>query len=343
MRRRPARRPRPVLVSPDKFKGTLSAERAAAAVSAGLARCEIPAVSCRIADGGEGTIDALLAADEQLTTQQVTSVDALGDSTEARLLDLGGGTLLIESAESIGLALVPPAHRDAEAASSAGVGEMIVLAAGSGAREVVVGIGGTASSDGGHGALEVLREHKLVGRRGALKRCPKLTLLCDVRTAFEQAAEIYAPQKGADAAAVERLTARLHSTAEELPRDPRGLLMSGAGGGLAGGLWAAAGAELKSGAAWLLERIGFNEQLLAARAVITGEGSLDQQTLLGKAVGEVATRARQAGVPCHAIVGRSRMSEFEARIIDLESVQEATDEAAISAAAAALKDLLPAY
>ena len=113
-------------------------------------------------------------------------------------------------------------------------------------------------------------------------------------------------------------------------------MLTGAGGGLAGGLWSAGGATLKSGAAWVLDQVDFPARMTASRAVITGEGSLDHQTLLGKAVGEVATRARQSGVPCHAIVGRMEMTEFDARILDFESGTEATTLDAIADAAAAL-------
>jgi glycerate kinase len=133
---------------------------------------------------------------------------------------------------------------------------------------------------------------------------------------------------------------RLDEIAEQLPQDPRGRLLTGAGGGLSGGLWAAAGAELKSGAGFVLERLDFPKRMVASRAVITGEGSLDHQTLLGKAVGEVATRARQSGVPCHAIVGRMLMTEFEARILDFESWAEAGTSDEIEYAAAALNSVL---
>lgn len=200
---------------------------------------------------------------------------------------------------------------------------MIAAAASAGVREVLVAVGGTATTDGGAGALEYLREQRLIGKRTALKGLPKLTVLCDVRAAWEQAPVVFAPQKGADPGQVAELVARLDRLADELPLDPRGKLMTGAGGGLAGGLWSACGAQLKGGGAFVLDQVDFPARMRASRAVITGEGSLDRQTLLGKAVGEVATRARQAGVPCHAIVGRMEMTEFDARILDFESVTEA--------------------
>ena len=128
-------------------------------------------------------------------------------------------------------------------------------------------------------------------------------MLCDVRTPFERAPAVFGPQKGADAAMVERLEARLDALAGELPRDPRGVPMTGAAGGLSGGLWAAFGATLEPGAPFILGALDFDARMRASRAVVTGEGKLDEQTLEGKLVGEIGTRTRQAGVPLHAIVG----------------------------------------
>lgn len=331
---------RPVLIAPDKFKGTLSAEQVARAIADGLDRGGLVGDVCRVADGGEGTVDAI-SASLQVQATELTVEDASGLPVSARLLELGEGVLLAQSCDAIGLGDASPNSRDAVAASSRGVGQLIAAAADAGARRLMLGIGGTATTDGGAGAIEVLRETRLVGVRGPLKRCPKVTALCDVRAAWEQAAPVFAPQKGASTAATAELAARLDALALVLPKDPRGKLMTGAGGGLAGGLWAAADAELKSGAAWVLAQFGFDQRMLAARAVITGEGRLDRQTLLGKSVGEVATRARQAGVPCHAIVGTMAMTAFDARILDFESVQEASSAAAITTAAEQLVPLLP--
>ena len=131
-------------------------------------------------------------------------------------------------------------------------------------------------------------------------------MLTDVRTPFERAPAVFGPQKGADPAMVERLEERLDALAAELPRDPRGVPMTGAAGGLSGGLWAAHGAVLEPGAPWILDALDFDARMRAARAVVTGEGKLDEQTLEGKLVGEIGTRTRQAGVPLHAIVGTRR-------------------------------------
>ena len=131
---------------------------------------------------------------------------------------------------------------------------------------------------------------------------------------------------------VERLEKRLDELAQTLPRDPRGVPMTGAAGGLSGGLWAGLGAELEPGAPFVLDTLDFDERMRAARAVVTGEGRLDQQTLEGKLVGEIGTRARQAGVPLHAIVGRDELDAFGKRIIDLQVVREATTLEEIEAA-----------
>lgn len=336
-----AAKSRPVLVAPDKFKGTFSAAEVAGAIARGLAAAGIDADECRIADGGEGTIDAV-ASGNGVVIETATVGSSLGQPAEARIALLDDGrAALVEVADAIGLQLVAEDQRDAVAASSRGAGELIAAAAAYDVRDIYVGVGGTATTDGGAGAIDALKEAKLIGARGKRRKgCPRITALCDVRAAWEQAPPVFAPQKGASPSEVELLSLRLDEFAQALPADPRGKLLTGAGGGLSGGLWAAAGAELKGGAAFVLDRLGFTARMTAARAVITGEGSLDRQTLLGKAVGEVGTRARQAGVPCHVITGRMQMSEFDARILDFESWQEAGDLDAIAAAAQRLEAVL---
>ncbi|MBJ7347327.1 MAG: glycerate kinase, partial [Thermoleophilaceae bacterium] len=296
---------RPVLVCPDKFRGTFSALEIAAAVELSLARHGITSDICAMADGGEGTLEIIgNAVEAEFLT--VAGCDALGRACDAPIaLYDDGKRALIESAKFIGLAQIAEQDRQAELASSRGVGEAIATAAELGVQEIVVGIGGTASTDGGLGALTALRESGWLASGGEAtgKTLPRITVLCDARVEWLQAATMFSPQKGANAAASERLRDRLTSYALELPRDPSAQLMSGCGGGLAGGLWSTANAELKNGAAYVLDTLNFSARMVAARAVITGEGKLDRQTLLGKGVCEVATRARQAGVPCHAIVG----------------------------------------
>src|SRR5205807_1516759 len=224
-----------------------------------------------------------------------------------------------------GLTLVPVSERDAVAASTFGTGQLIAAAVAAGATTVYLGVGGSATTDGGAGAL------RAIGAAGGLGRA-RLIVLCDVRTPFEDAARIFGPQKGATPDQVGKLTRRLREQARRLKRDPRGVAMTGAAGGLAGGLWAELGAELVPGAAFTLDLVDFDRRMRAAHAVVTGEGRLDRQSLAGKAVSEVATRARQAGVPCHAIVGQRELDAFGARILDLQAVLEASTLRRIEAA-----------
>lgn len=306
--------PTMVLVAPDSFKGTLTAVEVAEAIGRGLEAGDWPVDPCPIADGGEGTLDALAPA-LGAELRGVTVSDPLGHEIQARFA-IGGVEAVVETAAASGLHLVAARERDALAASTAGTGELILAAIDAGARTIYLGVGGSATSDGGAGAIRAIE------RGGGLRGC-KLVVLCDVRTPFQDAARVFGPQKGASADDVRRLSARLHRLARRWARDPRGVAMTGAAGGLSGGLWAAFGAELVPGAAFVLDTIGFDSRLRAARAVVTGEGKLDAQSLAGKVVSEVATRARQAGVPCHAIVGTSELDAFGARILDLETVSEA--------------------
>ncbi|CAA9515718.1 MAG: Glycerate kinase, partial [uncultured Solirubrobacteraceae bacterium] len=142
----------------------------------------------------------------------------------------------------------------------------------------------------------------------------------------------FAPQKGADPDAVARLTQRLDALAARLPRDPRGVPMTGCAGGLSGGLWAVHGAHLEPGAPWVLDALDFDLRMRGARAVVTGEGRLDDQTLEGKVVGEIGQRTRQGGVPLHAIVGQDALDAFGKRMIDLQRVLEATTLAELETA-----------
>ncbi len=190
---------------------------------------------------------------------------------------------------------------------------------------ILVAVGGSATTDGGAGALEAIADGG--GLRGA-----RLVVLCDVRTAFEDAPRVFGPQKGAGPDMVVRLRERLDLLAATFPRDPRGVPMTGCAGGLSGGLWAAHGAVLEPGARWVLDALDFDERMRASRAVVTGEGKLDEQTLEGKLVGEIGTRTRQAGVPLHAIVGTDALDAFGKRIIDLQRTIEATDLGELEAA-----------
>jgi glycerate kinase len=311
----------------------MRATEVAAAIARGLETVGWRVDRCPVADGGEGTVEVLLTALGGQTGGARVH-DPLGREVNAGFaLVEDGTTAIVEVAQASGLDLVAEHERDAEAASTAGTGELILTAVEAGASEVVVAAGGSATTDGGAGAIEA------IGQSGGLGGAA-LLVLCDVHTPFEQAAAVFAPQKGADAAAVTRLTRRLRTQAAKLPRDPRGVPMTGAAGGLAGGLWAAFGARLAPGAAFVLDALGFDARMRAARAVVTGEGQLDTSTLLGKAAGEVAVRARQAGVPSHAIAGRNDLDLFQMRILNLDTIDEAGTPAEIEAAARRLGELL---
>lgn len=334
----------PVLVAPDSFKGSFSAELVARAIARGLGSRGVAGDLCPVADGGEGTLRAL-SARLGAELRRVTASDPLGRPLEAQFALAAGSTrrrgatatatatAIVEVAAASGFNLVASHERDAIAASSYGTGELIVAAITAGAGWIYLGAGGSATSDGGAGAIRAIEDAG--GLRGA-----RLVVLCDVRTPFEQAARVFGPQKGASADDVLRLSERLDRLAVTFARDPRGLPMTGAAGGLSGGLWAALGAELVAGAPFVLDAIGFDERMRAARAVVTGEGCLDRQSLSGKAVSEVATRARQSGVPCHAIVGRSELDAFGLRILDIEAVLEAGTIEELERAGARLAELL---
>jgi glycerate kinase len=323
--------PETILVAPDAFKGTLTAAEVAQAIGDGLSDRGRPVDLCPVADGGEGTLEALLPAVEG-EVRTATVSDPLGRPIEATFA-LGDGVAVVETAAASGLGLVDPEERDAVAASTAGTGELIVTAVQAGARTVYLGVGGSATTDGGAGALDAIRKAGGLGQA-------RIVVLCDVRTPFEQAARVFAPQKGADPDAVTRLTRRLNDQARRYARDPRGIPMTGAAGGLSGGLWAELGAEIVPGAQFVLDAVEFDRRMRAARAVVTGEGKLDQQSLAGKVVSEVSTRARQAGVPCHAIVGTRELDSFGVRVLDLQAVLEASAPRQIRAAARRLAEVL---
>jgi glycerate 2-kinase len=315
------------LVAPDSFKGTFSAREVAAALARGLRGEGVEAEELPLADGGEGTLEALVAALGGELRHAVVE-DPLGRPVEAAYALLPDGrTAIVEMAEASGLRLVSDDDRDPLAASTRGTGELIAAAAEAGAARIVVTVGGSATTDGGAGALEALQEAGLE---------VELEVVCDVRTAWEDAPRLYGPQKGADTETVRRLEARLDELARRAPRDPRGVPRTGAAGGLAGGLWAFLGARLLPGAVYVLDAVGFDARTREADLVVTGEGRLDEQTLEGKVVAEVAARSRRAGRACHAVVGEDALGSEHAAELGLASVLEAGTIAELEAAGRAL-------
>jgi glycerate kinase len=295
------------LVAPDSFKGTFGAAEVADAIAAGIEKGGGEADRCPVADGGEGTMEVLLSAlgGERRTA---TVHDPLRRPIEASFGLLGdGATAIVETAQASGLPLVAPEERDPERADTFGTGEVIVAAAAAGARKVLLAVGGSATTDGGAGAIEALRAAGLLG-------AVTIEVLCDVATPYEEAAAIFAPQKGADAEAVERLSARLDALAAELPRDPRGVPMTGCAGGLSGGLWAH-GAQMCPGGAFVLDAVRFDQRLAHVDAVVSGEGRFDPQSLEGKIVGEIACRCERAGKPLHLVVGEDGLNAKERPVV----------------------------
>ena len=277
---------RPALVAPDSFKGSFSAAEVAAAIARGLRAGGREAVEMPVADGGEGTMDVLLGAlgGERRT---VTASDPLGRPVEAAFgLLPGGDVALVEAAQASGLGLVPEAERDAWAASTYGTGEVIVAAVEAGAQRVIVTVGGSGTTDGGSGAVRALDEAGV---------SPRLEVLCDVRTPFEDAPRVFAPQKGADPATVKRLERRQAELAAKAPRDPRGVPMTGAAGGLSGGLWAHRHAQLSPGAPYVLNAIGFHEAMRKSAFVVTGEGAWTSRLSRGRPQARLPRRRANRG------------------------------------------------
>ncbi len=317
-----------VVVAPDSFKGTLSADDAAAAIAEGLARAlpGVEAVLRPVADGGEGTVAAALRAGYRPRTARVTGPDGRPvDAVRAVL----GTTAVLELATAAGLGLLDrPAPLSA---TTRGVGQLVRHALDDGVRRLVLGIGGSATTDGGAGMLQALGLRLLdadgrdvppggggllhLDRVDADRLDPRLAqvefvVASDVDnplTGPSGAAHVFGPQKGASAEDVDLLDAALARYAAVLARDLGVDVAATPGAGGAGGTAAGAlavGARIVSGAGLVCDLIGLDDALAGASLVITGEGSLDGQTLRGKAPAEVARRAAAAGVPCLAVAGR---------------------------------------
>lgn len=312
------------LVAPDSFKGTFDAPTVAAALTRGLEDAGWEVDTCPVADGGEGTMALLIEAlGGGLVAARAT--DPLGRPVDCHF-GLAGDIAIVEMAQASGLSLVAPGERDPWRASTRGTGELIVAAVAAGAREVQVAVGGSATTDGGAGAISAIEDAGGLG--GA-----RLVVLCDVEAAFEDAPRIFGPQKGADPAMVTRLEDRLDELARSLLKDPRGVRATGCAGGLSGGLWAAFDAELRPGAPAVLDALGVDERMRRCELVVAGEGCVDDQSFGGKIVGELVRRSRAAGVPIHAVVGSSRLDPQDWPRVGLERVWIAPTLEEITAAA----------
>jgi len=323
-----------IVVAPNAFKGSLTALEAAEAIAEGVLSvvkdAEISLVP--IADGGDGTVEALVEATHG-ERRLVRVRGPLSESVDAEYgLINGGKTAVIEMAKAAGLALLPPDRRDPRVTTTYGVGELMQHAYDLGARHFIIGIGGSATNDGGAGMAQALGYH-LLDESGqelpagglALQRLARIhvggvhgnwkdarvEVACDVSnplTGPQGASVIYGPQKGATPAMVGELDAALGRLAQVVRRD-LGLDVeripgAGAAGGLGGGLVAFTGARLAPGAEMVMEALAFDQRLSGASLVITGEGRLDSQTArFGKGPAAVARHARNAGIPVIGIGG----------------------------------------
>jgi glycerate 2-kinase len=302
-----------VLAALDKFRGTLTAAEATAAVAGACWELGTDCDEAPLSDGGEGLLEVFGGGNR---TSVVTG--PLGSAVEAEWR-IDRRTAVIEMARASGLVLAGGADgNDPLAATTRGTGELIAKAIEQGARTVLVGLGGSATTDGGLGAIEALGS---AARLGPVD----LQVACDVRTRFVDAAAVFAPQKGATPAQVRLLQARLEHLAErylaEYGTDVRNVDGSGAAGGLAGGLLAV-GARLLPGFDLVAEHVDLDERLASADVVVTGEGHLDAQSLDGKVVGGICGLASAAGVPVVVIVG-----DFDG---DARDILDATGVVAVS-------------
>ena len=317
-----------ILVAPAAFKGTLGPREVAEALATGVRRAVPGALvlECPVADGGNGLLDVVLPAGALRERLPVTG--PIGESVSAELGWIDGETAIIESASACGLALVEPEDRDPMRTTTRGVGELIWTAADRGARTIVVGLGGTATVDGGTGAargfgwtFENAAGEQLPDGGGSLLDLAsfrsgwglgaRVVALADVATPLlgpDGAAPVFGPQKGARPEEIPLLVAGLTRLAELWTQAGRPGLgtqsMGGAAGGLGAGLAFFAKAELTRGADWVLERAGFDAALAKADLVITAEGVFDKTSLVGKAPGEVVRRAQVARKKVAVVAGR---------------------------------------
>ncbi len=358
-----------VLVAPQEFKGSLASVEAADCIAEGVRRAlpDAEIDPAPLADGGPGTVDALVrAADGRFSTARVEG--PLGAPVDARWGRIGDGrAAVIEMAAAAGLSLLREGELDPRRASTFGVGQLIWHALEAGVERILIGVGGSATNDGGAGMAAALGARLLddagaplapggaplarLSRIDAAGLDPRIAaariqVLCDVRNPLlgpDGASAVYGPQKGADPACIAELDAALANYAGVVERDLgvriAGLAGGGAAGGLAAGLAAVCGAELVGGFDAVAAAIDLAERIAQADLVITGEGRLDFQSAWGKATAGVAALAGQSGTPCLAVVG-SRSGEPAA---DFAAVAEAApDGMPIAEAMSRSAELVPA-
>jgi len=283
-----------VLAAVDKFRGTATAAQVASAIGHACWELGVDCVEVPIADGGEGTLDALGGPNR---TTRVT--DPLGQPVEAQWR-LAGDTAVIEMARASGLSLVGGAKKnDVIAASTIGTGQLIDTALNDGAKRIIVCVGGSATVDGGLGAI------RAIGTPARL-RGTEFIVACDVRTLFGDAARLFGAQKGATPVQIEFLSGRLEQLQQSYLRDygidVSQLIGGGAAGGLAGGL-STLGASLVPGFDVVADEVGLHEHIAQCDLIITGEGYLDNESFDGKVVGGVQQLAQQFNKPVVVICG----------------------------------------
>lgn len=344
-----------ILIAPDKFKGTLSSSEVCAIVEDELRRNLLPQYNIKsfpLADGGDGTADVL---QHHLNGNRIelTVSDPLMRPVKASYVLSGDDkTAFIEMAKASGLVLLKQKEQNPLHTTTFGTGELIRDALTKGARHIYLGIGGSATNDGGTGVLAALGVRFLnkdgsafIPTGGTLEqiaeidlsalpgkpRDVKTTAMCDVTNPFtgpQGAAQVFAPQKGADEAAVQQLETGMAHLAQIIKSktgvDLSGVPGSGAGGGIAGGLYALLGAELKPGIQSIMELTRFDEALHWADVVITGEGKLDEQTLKGKVIMGVTQRAQQSGKKVIVVCGKNDLKEKKG-LYDNDTVLEVFD------------------
>jgi glycerate kinase len=275
------------LACPASLKGVVSAVEAAALLAEGLERGGAEGLALPVADGGEGTAEVIGGEPHEAVVS-----DPLGRPVVARWVVRADGTAVVDSAAALGLPLLAPSELDPLRASSAGLGELLLAVLADRPSTVIVGVGGTATVDGGAGLRSVLPLWP--------ERVP-LQVACDVHSPLRDAARVFAPQKGASAEDVVELERRLGADRALAPYAE--LPGAGAGGGLGAAL-ASLGGELTPGAELVLDLIGFDQQAARADLVVTGEGTVDETTFAGKAPGEVLARCARLGVRCALFGGR---------------------------------------